>query len=96
MFIYSVLKSLQTSDTTVYIKKIAMYKELQYIHANSRQLPIQSFIQLTKVKAYVKPILNMYALQSLQEQISGFHFLILLLKTLKFDKFYNYQEEYPR
>ena len=47
----------------------------------------QSFIQLIGAKAYVKPTLEMYVLQSLQGQFSGFHFLILFLKTLKLGKF---------
>ena len=47
----------------------------------------QSFIQLTATKAYVKSTLEMYVLQSLQGQFSGFHFLILFLKTLKLGKF---------
>ena len=44
-------------------------------------------IQLVGAKAYVKPTLEMYVLQSLQGQLSGFHFLILFLKTLKLGKF---------
>ena len=47
----------------------------------------QSFIQLTRAKVYVKQSLEMYVLQSLQGQFSGFHFLILFLKPLKFNKF---------
>ena len=46
----------------------------------------QSFIQLTRAEAYVKPTLEIYVLQSLQRQLSGFHFLILFLKTLKLGK----------
>ena len=53
----------------------------------------QSFIQLVRAKAYVKPTLKMCVLQSLQGQFSGFYFLILFLKTLKLGKFLNYQEE---
>ena len=34
----------------------------------------QSFIQIARAKAYVKPTLEMYVLQSLQEKFSGFHF----------------------
>ena len=44
-------------------------------------------IQLVGAKAYVKPTLEMYVLQSLQGQFSGFHFLILFLKTLKLGKY---------
>ena len=47
----------------------------------------QSFIQFIGAKAYVKPTLAMCVLQSLQGQFSGFHFLILFLKTLKLGKF---------
>ena len=47
----------------------------------------QSFIQLNGVKAYVKPILEMYVLQRLQGQFSGFRFLNLFLKTLKLGTF---------
>ena len=47
----------------------------------------QSFIQLTRAKVYAKQSLEMYVLQSLQGQFSGFHFLILFLKPLKFNKF---------
>ena len=43
--------------------------------------------QLTGAKAYVKPTLEMYVLQSLQGQFSGFHFLIMFLKTLKLGNF---------
>ena len=47
----------------------------------------QSFFQHTGTEAYAKPALEMHALQSLQGQFSGFHFLILFLKTLKLGKF---------
>ena len=66
--------------------------KLKILKTNSRlqrQLckKCQSFIQFTKVKAYVKPTREMYVLQSLQGQFSGFHFLIQFLKTLKLGKF---------
>ena len=47
----------------------------------------QSLIQLTGEEAYVKPTLGMYIFRNVQGQLSGFHFLILFLKTLKFGKF---------
>ena len=46
----------------------------------------QSFIHLIGAKAYVKPTLEIYVLQSLQGQFSGFH-LILFLKAVRLDKF---------
>ena len=39
----------------------------------------QSLIQLTGAKAFIKPTVEMYVLQSLQGQFSGFCFLILFL-----------------
>ena len=47
----------------------------------------QSFIQIIGAKACQKPTLEMYVLQSLQvSPFSGFHFVILFLKTLKLGK----------
>ena len=69
-----------------------LFIEVKNLKTNSRlQRQIyenyQSFIQLIGAKAYVKPTLEMYVLQSLQGAFSGFHFLILSLKTLKLGKF---------
>ena len=55
-----------------------------------RYVKCQSFIQrqsLIAARAYLKPTQEMYVLQSLQGQFSGFHFLILFFKTLKLGKF---------
>ena len=47
----------------------------------------QSYIQLTRARAYVKPTLEIYVLLSLQGQFLGFHFLIFVLKSLKLSTF---------
>ena len=59
----------------------------------------QSFIQLTGAKVYLKLTLEMYVLQSLQGQFSGFHFFNRVFKNTKITKIYlseNYQKECPR
>ena len=51
-------------------------------------------MQITGAEAYLKSIPEMYVLQSLQGQLSGFHFLILFLKTLNLEWRKNYLKEH--
>ena len=48
---------------------------------------IYKMLKAWREKVYVKPTLEIYLLESLQGQFSGFRFLILFLKTLKLGKF---------